>query len=714
MTLKFTLAILCLFAIGPLAFSQRTAWKTYSSPQGAFTVEFPGEPKVEETTSKTPEGYEVKIKMYSVQESGNVSYVLYNEMESGINILDDSAYLNAVTGEILKRFGRDPKVLEDLRFENAPGKHFLVEFSDGVAEGNIILRTNRAYFVVSFFPGAREADRKKFLNSFHFLPYQKMMSASYQSAEHLFKISFPAKPKLSTEQQEDGSTLHAYYALDPNSGNNYSVAVSQYSPYIQYKSDSVVLAERVNGYTTGGDSVIISKDVIVDGRPAKDLIIHQGKNNFKLRVRLFTNGYLSYTVFTFLPFDEIRAPHVNQFFDSFRFTGKVPGNLLSDKSTLMLKDIESNDTTVLNAVIPAIDDYEFTEMHVAKIQELLTKNFEDDADTLISRKITLLQSLKEIKSPTSVAFIKQVFPSLKNNSELEYNALLVLVELNSKEANDLLVELLPLHHAVKGSLWKYSHMLSYQRMDSAQAYDFFFKVLPLITAIPYKTGLYSSLQGLLREKRIQYSEVASYKSIFFSDFKSQYDVFANDTVYQFLDDLTNIISFDKPEKSEVEILKKLSGSDNYYLAIRANSSLLRLHQKVNEKAIQAIASNQFFRKDLFKEFKDFNLDASFPIAFHRQDSIAISELYSYVTEDYEAPTSMKIVHSEILDHKGEQKRFFVIQLYYADEELTYRAVAGPYSPEKIEAFGELTGSFFEENRDLNHHDYLLDYISQFE
>src|SRR4051812_20594217 len=185
MKLKSTLTTLCLLSISAIAFTQSVPWKKYSSPQGAFTVEFPGTPKVEETTSKTPEGYEVKIKMHSVQESGNVSYVLYNEMQAGVNILDDSAYLSAVTSEILQRFGREPKVMEDIRFENFPGKHFLVEFPDGVAEGNIFLRTNRAYFIVSFFPGARQADRKKFLNSFHFLPYQKMQAVSYQSAEHL-------------------------------------------------------------------------------------------------------------------------------------------------------------------------------------------------------------------------------------------------------------------------------------------------------------------------------------------------------------------------------------------------------------------------------------------------------------------------------------------------------------------------------------------------
>jgi hypothetical protein len=277
-----------LVALSAFAQAQAT-WKKFSHPQGAFTAEFPGEPKITEATNQSPEGYAVKTKMFSVQETGNVSYVLFNEMEPGVNILDDSLYLNTVTKQILERFGREPKLLESIVFEGVPGKHFVVEFPDGVAEGKILLRTNRAYFAVSFFPRARENDRKKFLDSFHFLPYQKVASVTYQSKEHFFKINFPSTPKSGIEQNDDGPSLYTYYAMDPQSGNNYSVVVDKYSVYAQFESDSAVLENRRNGYVLTADSIITEKDVIVDGRPAKDLIINQGTNNFKMRVRIFTN-----------------------------------------------------------------------------------------------------------------------------------------------------------------------------------------------------------------------------------------------------------------------------------------------------------------------------------------------------------------------------------------------------------------------------------------
>jgi hypothetical protein len=694
--------------------AQSTTWKKYSNPQGAFTAEFPGQPKISETTNQTPEGYTVKVKMHSVQEAGNVCYVLYNEMEAGVNILDDSLYLNTVTDQIIEKFGREANVREDIKFEGAPGKYFLVEFPDGVAEGKILLRTNRAYFVVAFFPRSREADRKKFLDAFHFLPYLKMGSVPYTSKDHFFKASFPAQPKFSIEQNEDGSPLYAYYAMDPQSGNNYSVAVDKYSPYMQFESDSAVLANRAQGYTLAADSIISNKDVIVDGRPGKDIIINQGTNNFKMRVRVFTNGSYSYTIFTFLPYDEIRAPHVNQFFDSFRFTAKVPGNLLSDKSELMLKDIESNDTTVLKEVVPFVEAYDFKDSHVTRIQQLLSKTFPDDTDTLASRKIVLLQSLGEIRSPYSLAFIKNVYPTLAGNSELEFNALDVLVKLGTKEANDLLLELLPSHKPVKGNIWKYSQMLSYARIDSAEAKDFFFKVLPLIKQSPYKTPLYSYMQGLLRDKRIQFNEVASYKSMILSDFKSQFEGFTRDTIYQYLDDLATLVGYDKLGKSELEMLKKLAANENEYLAIRANAALLRQQQKGNDKRINVLAQSKVFRKDLYSEFKDFGLEKFFPKAYLRQDSIAVSELFSYVADEYAEPEGIRVVHSEILSYKGQQKKFFVIQFSDPEDRAIYRGVAGPYSPDKIEVFAELTGTFFDEDRTDSHHDFLLDYIWRFE
>lgn len=703
------LALLIFYCNAPC----QTTWKKYTNAQGAFSVEFPGEPKISETTSTSPEGYTVKVKVHMYQEGSNVCYVLYNEMEAGINIMNDSLYLNSVTDQMIERLGHDATVKENIRFENVPGQHFTIEFTDGVAEGKILLRTNRAYFIVSFLPQARQADRTRFLNSFHLLPYQKMALSPYQSPDHYFKINFPAKPKISVEEN-NGSTLHAYYALDPYSGNNYSVAVDKFSPYIQYKSDSAVLAGRVLGYTIGGDSIISIKDVIVDGRPAKDLVIHKGDNNFKLRVRVFTNGNYSYTIFTFLPYSEITATEVNQFFDSFRFTAKVPGNLLSDKSDLLLKDIESTDTTILKEVLPAIENYAFQEKHLSRIHELLMKKFDDDADTLASRKLTLLESLAEMKSPTSVSFIQKLFPTLQSNAELEFRALDVLVKLNSPQANDLIVELLSLHKGVKGNIWKYSGVFSYSRLDSTYARDFFFKVIPLIVRPFYKTGLYSLAQQMLRNKKVTFEELTSVRKIFSNDFNSQFENYKRDTIYQFLDDLSIILAYDKVSKGELEIFKKLSADQNEYLAMHANTSLLRLHQKANDKKIESLAKDRYFRKDLFKEFKDFKLETLFPRPYYRQDSIAVSELFSYVSDEYVTPAAMKVVHSELVDFHGHEKRFFVIEFMDPEDEVTYRGVAGPYSSESIDVFADLTGSFFEEDREDTHHNYLMDYIARFE
>jgi hypothetical protein len=691
--------------------AQPTAWKKFSSPQGAFVAEFPGDPKINETSNQNGQGFTVKVKMHLIQENGNVTYVLFNEMEPGVNILNDSIYLNEVTAQILERIGAEPTIVEDITFEGAPGKHFVIDFPDGVAEGKIILRTNRAYIIVSVFKHERSADRKRFLDSFHFLPYQKMASIPYQSKEHFFSINFPAVPRFSIERTEEGTELYAYYGMDPQSGNNYCVVVDKFSPYAQFESDSAVLANRENGYTLGADSIIVNKDVIVDGRPAKDIIIDQGENNFKMRVRVFTNGNYSYTMFTFLPYNEIQLPHVNQFFDSFRFTAKVPGNLLTDKSALMLKDIESTDTTILKEVMPAVEGYDFNETHVAKIQELLTKQFDDDADTLNSRKIMLLQSLAEIESKSSVDFIAKLFPTLKGNPELEFNALDVLARLNTLEANNLLLDLIPDHTPVKGNIWKYSQFFSYHRIDSAQSKSFLMRALPLLSRQEYKTAVYAYLQHALRNKVVQFGEVNNLKPMIQKDFESQFEIFSRDSIYQYLDDLTTLAGYDKPGKAELEILKKLSGGENDYLAIRANAALLRQVQKPNERRLTELAANRYLRKDLFSEFNDFNLGKHFPKSYYRQDSIALSEFYSYVADEYSEPAALKIVHSETLEYKGQTKKFYVLQFFDSEDGTSYRGVAGPYTPDKVEVFAELTGSYFEDDPEMNHHDYLIDYLN---
>jgi hypothetical protein len=698
-----------------VSLGQIKTWKPYTSKQGAFSAVFPGEPKLTPTANKSPEGFTVKGLMHMVSESGIVAYVIFNEMEAGINIMDDSTYLNSSVDLVLQKFNKEPEFIKDITFDGFPGKHFLVKFPDGLAEGKIILRTNRAYFLAAFFPEKQEKDREKFMNSFKFLPYQESTWKTYTSTDHFFKADFPAEnPKVGEEETDDGELMYTYYGLDPQSGNNYSVAVEKYSPYAEYKNDSAVLAERTTWRY--GDRIDSEKDITVAGRPAKELIVNFGKNHFKMKVVTFTNGNLGYSLFVFLPENEMTGKTATRFFNSFKFTGKVPGNLLEDKTALILKNLVSNDTTVWYEALSAFDQHDFKEKDLPAIESLITKTYADEADSVHNRKASLFEALAKIKSPASTAFIKKTFPTLTGNSLLEKEALEVLAYVNTRESNELLIELLKLHKPLKTKGWEYYYLFSGYRLDSLYKKEFLLKTLPFVSQPQYKSGIYGLAEGLLKEKTITYTDLQPYKQTIQTDLKNAADKYLKDSTYQILDDLINIVGYDQLAKKELDLINKLANSHNDFLRITAYSTLLRQGQKVNDKSLTKLAQDHYNRTEMFTSFETYDLLKNFPKQYLRQDSLAVSELFSYVSDEYFEPSSIQIVHREEREFKGQKKLFFVVKFQEPEDGGWYRGVCGPYDPNKLSVWEDVTGSNFDEwtEDQANLSEYLKEYLKSYE
>src|SRR5688572_32627092 len=120
-------------------------WKVFTSPEGAFSVEFPGTPQINTIQRQSEEGIRVTLHMHIVSVENTVAYVLYNDFEVGVNVLEEKIYLDDVTTEIIKRVNQDTSLIESVEFDGYPGRRFAKSAKDGMAEVRVILRNNRAY-----------------------------------------------------------------------------------------------------------------------------------------------------------------------------------------------------------------------------------------------------------------------------------------------------------------------------------------------------------------------------------------------------------------------------------------------------------------------------------------------------------------------------------------------------------------------------------------
>jgi hypothetical protein len=151
-----------------------TRWHDYTSKEGRFAVSFPGPPKEERHTVKTPAGPLTTTTVIARLNRAAVCTVAYHDVSDAavkastadqrLNLLRDGA-VQSLQGKLLSE-----KKVERDRF---PGRELLIELPDqAVYRTRVYVAGARVYQVVVKGPPeavtSQEADR--FLDSFHIKP----------------------------------------------------------------------------------------------------------------------------------------------------------------------------------------------------------------------------------------------------------------------------------------------------------------------------------------------------------------------------------------------------------------------------------------------------------------------------------------------------------------------------------------------------------------
>ena len=162
------LFLLVLLVIGCSA----NQWKEYSSDEGKFKVDFPGNPSLKTQKVNTAVG-EIQVNMVLLEVRGVAYMASFNDYPSEFiknsnekDLLDgarDGAVAN-VQGKLLSE--------QIIELNNAPGREIRVESADGknTIVARIYLAGSRLYQVLVVTPKANGFDKniKKFLDSFKF------------------------------------------------------------------------------------------------------------------------------------------------------------------------------------------------------------------------------------------------------------------------------------------------------------------------------------------------------------------------------------------------------------------------------------------------------------------------------------------------------------------------------------------------------------------
>ncbi|RAW03228.1 hypothetical protein [Pseudochryseolinea flava] len=694
-------------------------WHPFTSKAGAFSVNFPAEPEMKDLTRETAEGYSVTAHIHMMAKEPVTAFVIYNAFETGVNIQSDSIYLAQVVEEMLSKVSNSyaaadaekPQV-KDIIFDGYPGKTIDVSVDDVVAHFKVILRSNRAYVIAGIFPKKQKSNLDKFVNSFKLLPLQPASFATYDVGNTI-KMNLPGKPvfdKATTGELngEDNLGSEAYAFQDENSGDSYSILISRYSKYAQFENDSTWVADYLSSFKSANDAENEERDVIVDGVPAKELIVKKTKHAW-YRYLTFVRGNAGYLLLGGAHPSHIQNRDTEKIFKGIKFSAPPEGDLFSDKSSRLLQDLVNADTSISNEAKKYMRLASFTEKNLEDIFTYLGKQYADDKDTENSRKVYLLKALAEIESEKSISFIEKLFPTLNKNSSQEFAAIGVLTHLPTREALDLRIVLLTKHTPTADEY--YHSLIGMYTVDSVDQRYFYDKTIALLKQPPYKMPLYPFMKNLLHDKRLKIQEVAAWRPTINADFESEMKTFRKDSTYDYIDDVVEIMKYyEALDKKQVSALTELVSSDHYYIGILASNTLLKHKQRVDPSILEGFAKNNSSRIMLFDRLEEDGLTQYFPKAYANQDSLVIAQVYSYLEDEDYQPLKVEITYQGLETYEGKPMKFYVVNISF-DEAESYRGVFGPFEPNKLSTWGTLNYVDYDETTtNTDDKAYLIEYL----
>jgi hypothetical protein len=608
-----------------------------------------------------------------------------------------------------EKLGNKLPEIKDITFQGYPGKKFSVDADEMLGEIRIFLRSNRAYFITGIFPKKQEADLEKFFNSFKFLPYTPTALSEQKIGKEL-KLDLPSKPVFDKETSDGlDNGAEVYSSQDPNTGDSYAILITPHSKYDQYESDSVYLEERISAFRSVNAEQNQERFLTLDGVLAKELLVTQRKH-LTQRYVAFARGHIGYLLLTTVHPLHVKNATSEKFFNSAKFEGKPNGDLYADKSSIVLKDLVNPDTTIANPAKEAMPNMSFTEKNFDEITTYLEKKYPDDADFTNSRKEHLLDALNSLESEKSVAFVEKIFPTLNKNSILEFTAISTVAAIKTRAALDARIRLIAKHTPHEEII--YHPILGFYTVDSADQKYFYEKTNYLLTTNAFKLSLYYFMKQLMEQKRLTLKEIAPWRTAINTNFEYEVSTFKKDSTFKNLDDFMIIMKhFDVLDKKHTSMLKELSASHNTYLGILASTTLLKHKLSVAPSVLLSFAKDNYDRLTLFDELEKESLLQHFPKAYLNQDSLAVSQAYTYMRDEDIAAGKVEIAYQGLEEFQGGKMKFYVMRVYDNDNDIWYRGIIGPFDPKKLATWGEMN-YFDSQDPEEDYKQFLIDSISQ--
>ena len=563
-----------------------------------------------------------------------------------------------------------------------------------------VVKNNRniVVLVVSDSMHLKAPETQKIFSSLRFIPPPAVNWALYTTADSLLSARVPGAFRTI-----DNGARRILCSFDTTTASSYYIIADTLNKYTWYKHDTSFWKERIDYYSTGF-SVEKESDIQFNGTPGKELLIKKDIVYKRMRLVLHENKIYEAMVSGDKQF--VYNSDATAFLNSFTINAqaKYINFINQPKANLVLNDLSDKDSAVRveaykNLSAALFEKSDLPLLHEALLKQYLSPFTSEQADAINLRIATILNQLSD---STTIAFIKEKYPSLSEKQSFKNVALTVLAHVHTKESYATLAQLLDQYGASAQSM-NYSCLSAFK--DSLALTAGIINSLQKLAKDSAHTAVIAQLLVTLKDSGFlqQQQLVAAQNDYILTARKILPLVKSSDDYNYGIFHIVKLLGRCNTIEANT-VLKSYLAVKNIYLKKAVVMELVKNNQPVPSQVLTGLAAAKDIRFELYNDLKELKKMALFPKQFLTQAHFAESAMYQNASDD-EEPEKITFLSAQTTVYNGKQYVFYLYRVVYEtqNEGSGYLGIAGGFKPgnKNLEPEKDVTGIYWEKNFDAS-------------
>jgi len=682
----------------------KTNFKKYESTHGGYTIEMPDNADyrriVKNITTTNSRPSIIHQHLVTDKETGIYYLMQHHLMPVGNTVENEQLLLENTFQNMSTKWKQPEKKGQAIKQEGLDGLTGMFEVGKEKVILQEFIRGNRLYVMI--IGGAKDIElttaANQFFNSFKIAPYQHIDLEDYDLPKVEISMAFPKNAIVYETLEPDSEDEYpkidewTFEAMDSISGYNYVLNVYDF-PLFYESTDKATFYDNYGENLKAAANVYSITDTTFNGDKAWYITYASKLHKGFTHSIVFFEGFRLYEASLYAPTgkDDVKAW---TYFNSFKPTKDyVTGYLFSDRSELLLNNLQSRDTTIQFAAKDGIDRYELSPKNLPTIYQILEKNY--PFDTLRGKTIheLMFQELLYTNDATTLPFLEKLYTKKAKEVNTQIAILETLAELKTKAAYDLYFELIANFEQKEFIGYNYNSMIAPLRDTLGMTANYYPQILEWRNNDALSYYSYNLVFNFLQNDVIDAKKIAKDRAKFLGDAKKIVDKYDLMNVEQVMPDITEFWHLDALHiilgelPAEVETQKYLSALlslPSPDLVATLIDGLLLQNQPVPKSAFEIVLGTPYYWKELLSNLKfENNLD-KIPADLLTQQNTAMAYVYNLLEGEYNNLTSFDFIDKRAYQGETEKVNLYLFTFTMEGYEKTYMGVVSqPLDETKI-------------------------------